>query len=43
VVRKKLGLTLESAKSDGVRIYRIVTGKSSKPKRNPATAESEAA
>jgi hypothetical protein len=43
MVRKKLGLTLESAKSDGVRIYRIITGKSSKPKGNPTTAESEAA
>jgi hypothetical protein len=43
VVRKKLGLTLESAKSDGVRIYRIVAEKSSKPKGNPPTAESEAA
>jgi hypothetical protein len=33
VVRKKLGLTLESEKpNDGERIYRIVTGKPSKPK-----------
>jgi hypothetical protein len=33
VVRKKLGLTLESEKpGDGGRIYRIVTGKPSKPK-----------
>jgi len=32
VVRQKLGLTLESAKADGVRIYRIVAAKSSKPK-----------
>ena len=33
VVRKKLGLKLESEKSDdGDRVYRIVTGKSSKPK-----------
>ncbi len=43
VVRKKLGLTLESAKSDGVRIYRIVTAKSAKPRGNPPTAETEAA
>ncbi len=27
VVRKKLGLTLESEKGDGDRIYRIVAGK----------------
>jgi hypothetical protein len=27
VVRKKLGLGLESKKTDGERIYRIVTGK----------------
>ncbi len=32
VVRKKLGLTLESKKTDGDRIYRIVAGKSSKAK-----------
>ena len=33
VVRKKLGLTLESEKSDdGERTYRIVTGKPTKPK-----------
>ena len=33
VVRKKLGLTLESEKSDsGDRVYRIVTGKLGKPK-----------
>ena len=33
VVRNKLGLTLESEKSDGDdRVYRIVTGKSGKPK-----------
>jgi hypothetical protein len=27
VVRKKLGLKLESEKADGERVYRIVTGK----------------
>jgi Protein of unknown function (DUF3489) len=43
VVRKKLGLTLESAKTDGVRIYRIVTAKSSKPKDDAAAAEAKAA
>jgi hypothetical protein len=32
VVRKKLGLTLKSAKADGVRTYRIVGGKTSKSK-----------
>lgn len=32
VVRKKLGLTLESEKADGERVYRIVTGKPAKPK-----------
>lgn len=38
VVRKKLGLTLESEKTDGVRVYRIIAPKASKPKpktRNP--------
>jgi hypothetical protein len=32
VVRKKFGLTLESEKTDGGRIYRIVAGKPSKAK-----------
>jgi Protein of unknown function (DUF3489) len=33
VVRKKLGLTLQSKKSNGGdRVYRIVAGKSGKPK-----------
>ena len=33
VVRKKLGLTLQSEKpNDGDRVYRIVAGKSGKPK-----------
>jgi hypothetical protein len=32
VVRKKLGLTLESEKGDGDRVYRIVTGNVTKPK-----------
>ena len=44
VVRKKLGLTLESAKTDGVRIYRVVATKSSsKPKGGAAATESHAA
>jgi hypothetical protein len=30
VVRKKLGLTLASQKTDGDRIYRVTTGKPSK-------------
>jgi hypothetical protein len=43
VVRKKLGLTLESAKTDGVRIYRVVAAKSSsKPKGGAAATESHA-
>jgi len=32
VVRKKLGLKLESAKTDGERVYRIVAGKPAKAK-----------
>src|SRR5258705_12255159 len=32
VVRKKLGLMLESEKTEGVRVYRIITGKPSKAK-----------
>jgi hypothetical protein len=32
VVRKKLGLTLDSEKTDGERVYRIVAGKPSKAK-----------
>ncbi len=35
VVRKKLGLTLTSEKTDGERIYRITAGKSSKSRSNP--------
>jgi hypothetical protein len=34
VVRKKLGLTLISDKTDGERIYRVTTGKPSKSKSN---------
>jgi hypothetical protein len=43
VVRKKLGLTLQSDKTDGERVYRIVAGKSSKPKEAVATANDKAA
>jgi hypothetical protein len=39
VVRKKLGLTLESEKTDGDRIYRIPTGKTSKPKSGADAAD----
>ena len=35
VVRKKLGLTLTSEKTDGERIYRVTAGKPSKSKSNP--------
>jgi Protein of unknown function (DUF3489) len=35
VVRKKLGLTLASEKSDGERIYRVAAGKPTKSKPNP--------
>ena len=41
VVRKKLGLTLESAKGEGDRVYRIVTRKPSKPKSKPAAAQGQ--
>jgi hypothetical protein len=40
VVRKKLGLTLTSEKTDGERIYHVAAGKSAKPKSQPATAPS---
>jgi hypothetical protein len=43
VVRKKLSLTLESDKGDGERIYRIVTGKSPKPKAGKPPADRNAA
>jgi hypothetical protein len=44
VVRKKLGLTLESDKSDsGDRVYRIVAGKSGKPKSTGDNPDRQAA
>ena len=43
VVRKKLGLTLESKKTDGERTYRIVAAKSSKPKVDTAATDRQAA
>jgi hypothetical protein len=38
VVRKKLGLRLESEKTDGERVYRIVTGKASADSANQLRA-----
>jgi hypothetical protein len=35
VVRKKLGLTLASEKTDGQRIYRVIAGKSAKSRSSP--------
>jgi hypothetical protein len=43
VVRKKLGLTLESAKSDGDRVYRIPGPKPTKPKADASAARPKAA
>jgi hypothetical protein len=43
VVRKKLGLTLASERTDGERIYRIVTGKLAKPKSKTAITKHHAA
>src|SRR6266567_1834495 len=44
VVRKRLGLTLESEKAgDGERVYRIVTGKTTKPKSKTESTGQQAA
>jgi len=43
VVRKKLGLTLESKKTDGELIYHIVAVKPSKAKSEPEDAARQAA
>ena len=43
VVRKKLGLTLESEKTDGERRYRVVTGKPAKPKSKTEGSDRQAA
>jgi hypothetical protein len=43
VVRKKLGLTLESKKTNGERIYRIATAKSSKSRVGAAVGDRQAA
>src|SRR5438874_13305860 len=42
VVRKKLGLTLDSEKADGERIYRVITGKPIKSTANSKTSSSPA-
>jgi hypothetical protein len=39
VVRKKLGLTLESEKTDGDRVYRVVAGNPSKRKADAEAAD----
>jgi Protein of unknown function (DUF3489) len=43
VLRKKLGLTLESEKTDGERRYRVVTRKLGKPNSKSETANRPAA
>jgi hypothetical protein len=43
VVRKKLGLTLESERIDGERVYRIVAARPSKAKANSPAADRQAA
>jgi hypothetical protein len=43
VVRKKLGLTLESEKIDGERVYRIVSTRPSKAKANSPAADRQVA
>ncbi len=43
VVRKKLKLTLQSDKSDGERIYRIVDAKQRKPKASVSTTDQRTA
>jgi Protein of unknown function (DUF3489) len=43
VVRKRLGLTLESQKKDGVRTYRIIAAKPTKAKSTSASPKERAA
>ena len=43
VVRKKLGLTLISEKTDGERVYRVTVGKPAKSKSQPSAPASPAA
>jgi hypothetical protein len=43
VVRKRLGLKLESEKADGDRIYRVVAAKTPKPRAKGVAASSKTA
>jgi hypothetical protein len=43
VVRKKLGLTLMSEKTDGERVYRVSSGKPANPNSQPSVLASPAA
>ena len=43
VVRKKLGFTLTSEKTDGERVYRVAAGKPTKSKSNPSSPVQPAA
>ena len=43
VVRKKLGLTLTSEKTDGERVYRVTTGRPIKSKSTPSISGSPSA
>jgi Protein of unknown function (DUF3489) len=43
VVRKRLGLTLTSEKTDGERVYRVTAGKPSRSKAKPTVSEPSAA
>jgi Protein of unknown function (DUF3489) len=43
VVRKKLGLTMISEKADGVRVYRVTTGRPTKSKSTPSISASPSA
>ena len=43
VVRKKLGLTLTSVKTDGERVYRLTAAKPAKSKSQPSASASAAA
>jgi hypothetical protein len=43
VVRKKLGLTLTSEKADGVRVYRVTTGRPIKSESTPSISASPSA
>jgi hypothetical protein len=43
VIRKKLGLTLESAKTDGMRIYRVIAANMSRSKGDADSAKQRTA